>query len=132
MLVITLLLLVILGWFLYRRWKNRAQQGHHKPKHHHVQHPYHSVSVETLPDCCIAAHNLTKKRYLSDEAPMLPLENCQARDCQCRYQHFDDRRDEEESRRNDFGLSKDLFGQDGQANRREQSAGRRTSDKRIR
>jgi hypothetical protein len=132
MLIFVLLLLAILGLFFYQHRKNRTQQRHHKPKHHHAQHPYHSVSVETLPDCCIAARKLAKKRYLSDEAPMLPLENCQASDCQCRYLHFDDRRDEEAGRRNDFGLSQDLFGSDGQTNRREESAGRRASDKRNR
>jgi hypothetical protein len=130
MLIVVLFLLAILGLFFYQHRKNRAQQRHHKPKHHHVQHPYHGVSVETLPDCCIAARNLANKRFLSNEAPMLPLEDCQMTNCQCHYQHFDDRRDEEAGRRNDFGLSQDLFGTDGQSNRRNDKAGRRASDKR--
>jgi hypothetical protein len=129
MLIFVLFLLAILSLFFYQYRKNRSLQRHHKPKHHHAQHPYHSVSVETQPDCCIAARKLAKKRFLSGEAPMLPLENCQASDCQCRYQHFNDRRDEEAGRRNDFGLGKDLFGSDGQVNRREESLGRRANDK---
>jgi len=41
---------------------------------------------------CRAAGILAGQRFLSDEIPKLPLDQCDAPDCRCRYKLFDDRR----------------------------------------
>lgn len=59
-----------------------------------VRHLFHGVAIETgRYDCCGAARAIGGQRFLSDEAPLLPLEGCDRRDqCSCRYRHYSDRR----------------------------------------
>ena len=54
--------------------------------------PYHAVGVIPGPRVCAAAEALRGKRFLSREAPTLPLKKCDRGDCQCRYEHYEDRR----------------------------------------
>jgi hypothetical protein len=60
--------------------------------------PYHAVSIRYRMNACEAAKQLTDKRFLSNEAPKLPLPECAASTCHCRYAHYEDRRDGEERR----------------------------------
>ncbi len=60
--------------------------------------PYHAVSIHYHMNACDAAKQLTDKRFLSDEAPKLPLPECTASTCHCHYEHYEDRRDGEERR----------------------------------
>ena len=55
---------------------------------------FHAVSVEAddLNSCCTAVIPLLGKRFLSEDAPRLPVESCTSSDCQCTYQHYSDRR----------------------------------------
>lgn len=53
---------------------------------------YHAVSILTGPDCCYEARALRGLRFLSREAPQLPLKACGRKDCTCRYEHHQDRR----------------------------------------
>jgi hypothetical protein len=126
MLVIALVSIILLAWVLFRYRQGNNKQ-HHKPKHHHEPHTYHCVTIETGAQCCNAVEKLAKKRFLSVDAPLFPLENCQAQDCQCHYTHYEDRRDEHGSRRSDVGLSHDLFDCDGQLNRRQKKSDRRVN-----
>ena len=44
---------------------------------------------------CEAAQRMRDKRFLTREAPRLPLKDCDHQDkCQCKYQHLPDRRGE--------------------------------------
>lgn len=52
--------------------------------------------------CCRAAKILSSQRFLTDEIPRLPLEQCDAAECRCTYKLFDDRRTDER-RLSDFG-----------------------------
>ena len=56
---------------------------------------YRSVSVVPhILTRCGAAAELRSKRFLGAEAPSLPLPNCSLQDqCQCKYKHWNDRRD---------------------------------------
>jgi hypothetical protein len=54
--------------------------------------PFHAVSVQPASRCCEQARSCAGKRFLSAEAPQLPLPNCDAVHCNCRYQHHEDRR----------------------------------------
>ena len=42
--------------------------------------------------CCDAVLESLGQRFLSNEVPMLPLEECDSDDCRCTYELFDDRR----------------------------------------
>ena len=54
---------------------------------------YHGIEVVTGTLTCEAAAAITRRRFLSDEAPRLPIENCDnPQGCECRYTHFKDRR----------------------------------------
>jgi hypothetical protein len=53
---------------------------------------WHAVTIAAGPRCCAPAKQLEGHRFLSKDAPPLPLKGCARTDCTCRYQHYDDRR----------------------------------------
>jgi len=56
-------------------------------------HRWHAVSVKPGPGACPVADTGRDRRWLSREAPMLPLPGCTRPDsCRCTYQHHEDRR----------------------------------------
>jgi hypothetical protein len=61
-------------------------------RHHWVSNPWHSVSIAPNPRACGKARGLSRVRFLSNDAPLLPLEGCDARVCACHYRHHEDRR----------------------------------------
>ena len=67
-----------------------------KPPLSNTRRIYHGVSIKTNSKCvCDAATKLQGRRFLLDEAPRLPLDECaDARNCICIYKHFNDRRRE--------------------------------------
>lgn len=74
--------------------------------------PYHAVSIQPGSEACRAARELKGKRFLSSEAPSLPLANCTLADCQCHFVHHADRRSPRD-RRSDLprGAGTDETGQ---------------------
>ncbi len=55
--------------------------------------PWHAVSIVCSAACCPCAMKLLGIRFLSKEAPRLPLKSCTAgAACLCSYQHHQDRR----------------------------------------
>lgn len=65
---------------------------------------YHAVSIHHGSRCCQSVAALDGKRFLSTEAPALPLTDCSAPGaCRCRYHHHTDRR-EDFRRDTDVGL----------------------------
>jgi hypothetical protein len=57
--------------------------------------PWHAVRIVAKANSCDAARALLKTRYLSKDAPALPLESCtQGLRCPCIYRHHEDRRDQ--------------------------------------
>ena len=85
---------------------------------------YQAVSIRHATRCCQAASDADEQRFLSTEAPTLPLTECSAPgQCRCKYRYHTDRR-EDYRRDTDFGLpERGFFG----GNRRNLT-GRRTSD----
>lgn len=72
-------------------FKRRSKQ----PTVRALKHLFHGIAIEAGPACCEAARCVAGIRYLSDEAPRLPLESCtNSERCQCVYRHFSDRRTE--------------------------------------
>jgi hypothetical protein len=54
--------------------------------------PFASVAVYCGDNGCDAAREIAGKRHLLDEAPELPLAECAADTCNCRYFRYGDRR----------------------------------------
>jgi len=57
-----------------------------------ITNPWHAVSILPGARCCESARRANQVRFLSKEAPSLPLVDCDAPVCTCRYRHHDDRR----------------------------------------
>jgi hypothetical protein len=52
---------------------------------------FHAVTIAPGPRACPEARALQGQRFLSREAPPLPLKNCGSPHCECHYEHYDDR-----------------------------------------
>jgi hypothetical protein len=87
--------------------------------------PYHAVTIAAGSRACPAAYELRGVRYLSREAPPLPLKDCNAKKCECRYEHHDDRR-KTPRRARDMQVSID--GYEGRERRAGEKRGRRKTD----
>ena len=83
-----------------KRVTNNKNRSASKPKA--GVNPYHSVAVKIPYDACEAVMQLHGKRFLSAEAPQLPLAACDQH-CECTFKHYNDRRQEE--RRDAFNSS---------------------------
>jgi hypothetical protein len=56
---------------------------------------YRAVSIHHPATCCRSAAALDNKRFLSGNAPKLPLANCTSPGlCQCEYRTLNDRRED--------------------------------------
>ncbi|MEH6448712.1 MAG: hypothetical protein V7765_08580 [Oleispira sp.] len=87
---------------------------------------FHCVETHHHAQCCNAVKELHGKRFLSAQAPTLPVNGCDQEHCHCDYIHHDDRRIE--VRRDDVGLQHDMYGQNGETEHREPRRGRRKTD----
>jgi hypothetical protein len=55
--------------------------------------PWHAVTIVTSGHACDAANAIKGQRFLSKEAPRLPLQGCPSPEyCRCTYRHHADRR----------------------------------------
>ncbi len=73
--------------------KRNTRKGRQGPAR--TTHPYRAVSVYSRVDACPAARRIENKKFLAAHAPQLPLGGCSnPSTCQCRYRHFEDRRQE--------------------------------------
>jgi len=83
----------------------------HKPKAKSTERPetrrkvssepdstYHAVSLKFPPSACDAAKAMAGRRFLSTAAPRIPLPECDALECKCRFVHHQDRRSGEDRR----------------------------------
>src|SRR5690606_1013393 len=59
---------------------------------------YHAVSIRPGIFACKSARELEGQRFLSGSAPRIPLPDCDASDCSCRFAHHADRREGDERR----------------------------------
>jgi hypothetical protein len=53
---------------------------------------YHAVSIKISGNACRAARDMAGRRFLSSEAPRLPLPRCDVSNCKCSFVHHKDRR----------------------------------------
>jgi hypothetical protein len=86
---------------------------------------FHAVTIVPGRQACPAARALLDQRFLSRDAPPLPLKDCGTPQCECRYEHYDDRR-KGNRRAHDLGVSID--GYEGGEQRQPSKRGRRQTD----
>ena len=63
---------------------------------------FHAVSLRFAPNACAAAKEMEGRRFLSTAAPKIPLPDCDASECTCKFKHHKDRR-KGDDRRNAWG-----------------------------
>jgi hypothetical protein len=117
-----------LAWLMLRLFPGRARARAGSSAASHRAHPYHAVSIHTGSTACLQAKALKQKRFLSGEAPQLPLAECTARKCHCVYQHHPDRRSGNGDRRAIGSTARGMLGGHGDGERR-LTRGRREIDK---
>jgi hypothetical protein len=122
-------LLVVAGalllWWLPRTQRGEndavgtvAQEGERRPS-------FHAVEIRAPDGGCNTVRALAGKRFLSAEAPPIPLRSCGRDTCACYYVHHDDRR---------AGQRRNMQAQGGHSNaggviERRRSVGRRAADR---
>jgi hypothetical protein len=91
LLLLALLLLAL--WLLVRLRRGKpAQSPPPNAESTSATSRYHAVSIKITGSACRAARELTGQRFLSTEAPALPLPDCTMAECHCRFVHHKDRR----------------------------------------
>ncbi len=89
--------------------------------------PYNAVSVMSSRVACTAVGKIKNQKFLSKDAPLLPLAACSVKECNCKYVHHPDRRDESNDRRMPYSLGTTFYAQGDRPDRRA-NPGRRSSD----
>jgi hypothetical protein len=88
-----ILMLAIIGVVVWRLRSSPRQQAYGpKMAGRERPNPFHCVPIRLPKGACEPAKQLGAQRFLSKEAPLLPLANCTARSCRCAYVHHEDRR----------------------------------------
>ena len=95
-------------------WRFQQRADHEdttsKPK------SFNAVGIRIPTRACSAVRGYQGKRFLGKEAPKLPVMGCSMAPCQCRYQHFADRRAED--RRVQYGVTNRFTHEAGRERRR--------------
>jgi len=86
---------------------------------------FHAVTIVPGPQACAGAKALLDQRFLSRDAPTLPLRDCGSPHCRCRYEHYDDRR---KGNRRAYDLAVSIDGHEGDEQRQPAQRGRRQTD----
>ena len=55
---------------------------------------FRAVEIKPGSNACEAARELQGEIFLSRDAPLTPLQDCTAQKCNCKYVHYEDRRQE--------------------------------------
>lgn len=123
-----LILIVVCVVFAIARRKKSGKKSRKVPTSDKAKAPslFAAVSIKPGKFPCDAAARILHKRYLTADAPPLPLADCDHARCDCLYVHHDDRREDENDRRLPNSLSERLFGQTQKERRTRQ--GRRKTD----
>ena len=90
-----LLSLVVIAAVVARYWYRTKLVARLPAATHQQSNPFHAVTVRYRKGACEAVRALEAKRFLAKAAPRLPLPNCTAKNCGCRFVHYDDQRDAE-------------------------------------
>jgi hypothetical protein len=95
-----------LGYRFFRNARAAARVREREARKNRPARPsinkFHAVTVVRGRSACLGSAHLSGRRFLSEEAPPLPLPGCSVQPCRCRYMHHADRRSED--RRFPFGV----------------------------
>jgi hypothetical protein len=80
--------------------RERQARKTRPPRDEH--HKFHAVTISQGRGACPGSLQLSNRRFLSRDAPPLPVPGCAVRTCNCRYVHHADRRADD--RRFPFGV----------------------------
>ena len=97
-----IVLVLLIVWLVMRQRRYTAEANAPAPKTDPAKTAYHAVSIKFEANACNAAKAMTGRRFLASAAPRLPLADCDALECRCRFAHHDDRRTGKD-RRSPFG-----------------------------
>jgi len=77
------------------------------------QSPYRAVSIyPSAVGSCEACRAIEGQRFLTSEAPLLPLPDCSdPNGCRCKYKHWEDRRQEDDRRAPFRGIGEQFHAQ---------------------
>ena len=118
---------LLIVWLYLRRRNQNEQQPDKANIERNEDTTYHAVSIRFTEGACDAAKELAGRRFLASAAPRLPLPECDAASCECRFAHHKDRRAGRD-RRSPFASS-GMSGATGRLEQeRRQGTGRRSSD----
>lgn len=112
-------------WWHRKRVRTVVQHSGRPVRAHSIVNPYHAVSVKAGLSCPETAATVGGQRFLSREAPQLPLPTCDAQRCSCRYRHHDDRRTGVDRRHRDVWDRRAVLTGGGE---RRRGVGRRSTD----
>jgi hypothetical protein len=87
-----------------------------------------AVEIRVRAGACQAARSLEGQRFLSKEAPTLPLPSCAAAQCSCKFTKWSDRRSENR-RLEHGGLSASIFLANNRRARRERRRAAKARDR---
>lgn len=93
------------NYFFYQKNKkdNASKPGNKRM-------PYSGVKIDECDFSCPSSFVLSRRVFLTREAPKLPLAGCdRVRKCQCKLIHFDDRRQNPDNRRVLSQVLRDIF-----------------------
>ena len=123
LLFLAVILLVV--YVLHAGVLKRPKKAKLKPRS-----PFRSTSVASGAGACCAVKALETKRFLDVDkvTPRLPLADCDASACHCRYVRHGDRRFNDDDRRHPRSLQSQLYDRVGKADRRINRRGRRRAD----
>ena len=119
---------------LIRMWpstRKKATRGRATSKPEQARSPYQSVSIVCDYSACDTARKMARQRFLVAEAPLLPLGDCDASACSCKYAHHQDRRSGQGDRRAALDLHTQVSGKGVVRDRRHAHARRRSDWKYI-
>jgi len=106
--VVIVILMLLFLWF--RRQRAGAQSDPDLSGQAVADKRYHAVSIELSSTACDGARALADQRFLSSEAPRIPLPDCSAAECECRFVHYEDRRGEQNRKTDDQPSDSDATG----------------------
>ena len=92
---------VLLFWRLTARLRSDAQDEIYRERRsgYSASTPFHAVSIHPEASSCSAVKAVQSRRFLSEDAPGLPLPQCDQSVCGCTYKHHGDRRSGARDRR---------------------------------
>jgi hypothetical protein len=126
---IALLCLAAIFWLLHGNGGKQEAPRHKKTQQGQdaTHKPYRAASICPGGCACAEATSLGDKRFLLAQTPKMPLHECDAAKCECRYVRHEDRRIRED-RRSPFCLQTDLHAVAGMSEHRVIGFARRSSD----